>query len=106
MRRSESRSPNCTTPFYWHYDILGALRVFAEVGLTQDARLDDALDLLEGKQLEGGGWSAEERYYNKVTNEVALGNDYVDWGGVAKNKMNEWITVDALSVLKSFGRLG
>jgi len=29
----------------------------------------------------------------------------VDWGGTSKKRMNEWVTVDALYVLKEFGRL-
>jgi hypothetical protein len=93
-------------PLYWHYDILGALKVFAEIGVTDDRRVGDALDLLEEKRLPDGGWPAEERYYNRVTSEVALGNDYVDWGGVSKKRMNEWVTADALAVLAAFGRLG
>jgi hypothetical protein len=91
-------------PLYWHYDILGALKVFAETGI-RDPRLADALDLLEAKALPDGGWPAEERYYKKVTTEIGLGNDYVGWGGVSKKKMNEWVTVDALHVLTAFGRL-
>jgi hypothetical protein len=93
-------------PLYWHYDVLGALKVFAEIGITNDDRLVDALELLEEKRLSDGGWPAEERYYKKVTSEVALGNDYVDWGGTSKSRMNEWVTADALGVLAAFGRLG
>ena len=93
-------------PLYWHYDILGALKVFAELGITDDERLFDALDLLEDKRLPDAGWPAEERYYKKVTNDVALGNEYVDWGGVSKHRMNEWVTADALAVMTSFGRVG
>jgi hypothetical protein len=26
-------------------------------------------------------------------------SDYVDWGGTAAKRMNEWVTVDALAVL-------
>jgi hypothetical protein len=73
-------------PLYWHYDILGGLKVFAEIGLLEDPRLVEALDLLESKQLPDGGWPAEERYYKKVSNDIALGNDYVDWGPVARDR--------------------
>jgi hypothetical protein len=92
-------------PLYWHYDILGALKVFAEMGETKDARLHDALDLLEEKRLPDGGWGAESKYYTKVTDKIQLGADYVDWGGTSKKKMNEWVTVDALYVLSKFGRI-
>jgi hypothetical protein len=92
-------------PLYWHYDILGALKVFAEIGMTDDPRFRDALDLLQEKELPDGGWPAESKYYTKVSDKVSLGTDYVDWGGTSIKKLNEWITVDALYVLKKFGRL-
>ena len=92
-------------PLYWHYDILGALKTFAEIDMTDDARLTEALDLLEEKELPTGGWPSEGRYYKKVSPEYSLNADYVDWGGTSKRKANEWVTADALYVLKSFGRL-
>jgi len=60
---------------------------------------------LEEKELPTGGWPSETRYYTKVSDKISLGADYVDWGGTSKKKMNEWVTVDALYVLKKFGRL-
>ncbi|HTL11464.1 MAG TPA: hypothetical protein VL588_03190, partial [Bdellovibrionota bacterium] len=72
-------------PRYWHYDILGGLVAMADVGLIKDPRCADALDLLESKELPQGGWPAEARYY-KVTNDLKLGADYVDWGGTGKKK--------------------
>lgn len=92
-------------PLYWHYDILGALKIFAEINFTDDERLTDALDLLEAKMLPAGGWPAESRYYKKVSSAFELGNDYVDWGGTSTRKLNEWVTADALYVLRCFGRL-
>jgi hypothetical protein len=92
-------------PLYWHYDILGALKIFAEIGFTEDERCGDALDLLEEKALASGGWPAESRYYKKVSSNFELGNDYVDWGGTSNRKLNEWVTADALYVLQAFGRL-
>ncbi len=92
-------------PLYWHYDILGALKVFAEIGQTEDERFADALDLLEEKELPTGGWPAEGRYYKKVSGDYSLNADYVDWGGVSKKKLNPWVTADAVYVLGSFGRL-
>jgi hypothetical protein len=91
-------------PCYWHYDILFALKVMAEAGLIGDPRCEDALDVLEGKRLPGGGFPAEGRYY--TTREAARsGRSLVDWGGVNRRKMNEFVTVGALSVLRKAGRL-
>jgi hypothetical protein len=92
-------------PLYWHYDVLGGLRGLAEVGALADDRCADALDLLESKRLPDGGWPAERRYYKKVTDEIALGNDYVDWGGTSTRRSNEWTTLDALYVLREADRL-
>ena len=73
--------------------------------MTKDERFKDALDLLEEKRLPDGGWPAESKYSTKVSDKIALGNDYVNWGGTSAKKMNEWVTVDALYVLKKFGRI-
>lgn len=90
-------------PLYWHYDILFALKTMAEVGLLGDPRCNDALDLLESKRLADGGFPAENRYY-RVSSSVRLNADYVDWGGTSKIRMNPWVTVDALAVLRQAGR--
>ena len=92
-------------PTYWHYDILVGLRAMVESGFINDQRCSAALDLLESKRLDDGGWPAESKYY-KVSNTIQLGADYVDWGGTSIRRMNEWVTADALSVLKAAGRLG
>jgi hypothetical protein len=91
-------------PAYWHYDILSCLKVLAEAGHIDDPRCEEALDLLESKQLPGGGWPAENKYY-RVTDRLGNGRSLVDWGGTSKLKMNEWVTVDALFVLNAAGRL-
>jgi hypothetical protein len=75
-----------------------------ELGLIRDSRCNDALDLLEAKQLSDGGWPAESRYY-KVSSKIVLNADYVDWGGTSKTKMNPWVTADALAVLRAAGRI-
>ncbi len=91
-------------PCYWHYDILFALKVLAETGYIRDARCGDALDLLESKRLPGGGFPAEAKYY-LVTNRMNSRGSLVDWGGTSKRRMNEFVTADALYVLRSAGRL-
>lgn len=91
-------------PPYWHYDILAGLRVMSEVGRLDDARCKDALDLLESKQLEDGGFPAEIKYY-QVTDRDISGVSPVEWGPVSKTKMNEFVTVRALAVLKKAGKL-
>lgn len=76
----------------------------AEMGLIRDPRCRKALDLLERKQLPRGGWAAEKRLY-KVSSSVGTHTDSVDWGGARKAEPNEWVTVDALSVLTAAERI-
>jgi hypothetical protein len=90
-------------PLYWHYDILHALKIMAEAGFISDERCHPAIDLLLSKQLPDGGWPAEQKYY-KAADELKLGNDSINWGGTSKRRMNEWVTADALFVLKSLNR--
>lgn len=90
-------------PCYWHYDILFGLKVLGEMGLLGDPRSADALDLLESKRLPDGGFPAERRHYS-VVQEPRPGGSLVDWGGVSRRRMNPWITIDALYVLRQAGR--
>lgn len=90
-------------PCYWHYDVLFGLKVMAEAGFIRDPRCNEALDLLESKELPEDGWPAEERFYNSDPSKSNA--ERVSWGGVNKKRMNEWVTADALYVLQAAGRL-
>jgi len=92
-------------PCYWHYDVLFGLKVMAEAGFVRDERCGDALELLESKRLSCGGFPAEGKYY-RVTEQLTSGRSLVDWGGTSKRRLNEFVTADALYVLKEAGRLG
>jgi hypothetical protein len=91
-------------PCYWHYDILFGLKVMTEAGFINDTRCQDALDLLESKKLSDGGFPAEKKFY-QVTERMKSGRSLVNWGGTSKKKMNEFVTVDALWVLKEASRV-
>jgi hypothetical protein len=91
-------------PCYWHYDILFGLKVLAEAGFIKDKRCSSALDLLESKRLADGGFPAEKKYY-RLANDRVSGRSLVNWGGISKRHMNEFITVDVLFVLSKAGRL-
>lgn len=93
-------------PPFWHYDILAGLRVMDVVGKLTDPRCADALDLLESKRLPDGSFPAEIKYYRiSAVKLETSGFSFVDWGGAARTRMNEWVTVHALAVLKNAGRL-
>ena len=90
-------------PCYWHYDILFGLKVMREAGLLGDRRCDDAIALLESKRLVDWGFPAEEAYY-QVTRRKVSRRSIVGWDGVSRRRMNEFVTCDALSVLKARSR--
>jgi hypothetical protein len=91
-------------PIYWRYDILQALLVMSIAGFINDPRCSEALDILESKQLFGGGFPAEGRFYQLTKPSTSI-YSLVDWGGVSKTRMNSWVTVNALIVLRAAGRL-
>lgn len=91
-------------PCYWQYDILYALKVMAEAEFIGDDRCAEGLALLESKRLADGGFPAERRHYN-VVEAPTSGGTLVDWGGVSKRRMNEFVTADALSVLTAAGKV-
>jgi hypothetical protein len=90
-------------PVYWHYDILAGLKVMAEAGFLDDPRCQDALDLLASKQLPGGGFPAEGKYYRR-TDQLVSGRSLVDWGGTGAKQPNQFVTAEALAVLAASGR--
>jgi len=95
------------TPTYWHYDILFGLKVMAESGWIADPRCNDALDLLESKRLAGGWFAAEGKHYfvNRTPGKKIHAGSRVEWGATDRRKPNEFITVDALYVLRQSGRI-
>ena len=91
-------------PLYWHYDILQALVVLSRVGKLGDSRTKDALDLIIAKRDNDGFWRPEAYYWamrRKPTRVKVSNVDVVDWG---RNGPNEFITLNALRVLKAAGR--
>lgn len=89
-------------PVYWYYDVLAALKGLTEAGHLDDPRCRDGIDLLMSKQLPDGGWPAEARFYRGVGGGQQH-VEHVDWGGVDRHRMNEWVTADALAVLAAAG---
>ncbi|MFX1506933.1 MAG: hypothetical protein ACFFDC_12585 [Promethearchaeota archaeon] len=89
-------------PSYWMYNFLFGLKVIAECGKVKDPRCVEALQLLESKQLPGGGFPAEQKNY--VRNKKSRYSP-VDWGESKRGTMNEWVTIDALYILKEANKI-
>ena len=80
----------------------------AESGFIHDSRYEDALNMLEEKELSGGGWTTDGRAYYKVSQQAdkpQLNYDKISWGRKKDSTINEWTTVDALYVLSEAHRL-
>lgn len=94
-------------PYTWHYNVVYALRVMAEMGRIHDPRCADALDLLQAKRLDDGGWPAEQRWYRHTASGTPYrsGGSLVDWGGVSRRRTNPWVTAEVLGVLAAAQRL-
>jgi hypothetical protein len=91
-------------PLYWHYDVLGGLKGVVEAGRIHDPRCSAALDWLEAKELPGGVWPAEAQYY-RVSPTFQSSSEFVNWGGKDSRRRNDWVTSEALWVLKAADRL-
>jgi hypothetical protein len=89
-------------PPYWHYDVLQALLVLSRLGVLDDPRCADALDLLEAKRRPDGTWEPGGQQYWRRQGPERVNGDLVDWG---RKGPNEMITLNALRVLKAAGRL-
>ncbi len=92
-------------PRYYEYDFLHALVALCEAGITSDSRCHDALELLESRRLPDGGFPCDQKLYRAAKKPQGNRTSLIDWGPAGKTRTNEFVTVDALYVLKSFGRL-
>ena len=87
-------------PYHWRYNILHGLKAMAEAGLIRDRRCREAIDMLKSKQLADGGFVCEKREY-VVGTRGTKAKSLVDWGPVSVRRMNPWVTLDALYVLRA-----
>jgi hypothetical protein len=97
-RSGQTIHPSWTKPHYppyWHYDIVQGLRLVRAVGLLEDTRARDALDLLEGARRNDGRFSGPAWWSAKQP-------DAVDWG---HGPGNEMLNLRAETLLRNAGRL-
>ena len=88
-------------PPYWHYDYLGGLRMLRAVGMLDDERATDALDLLAAAALPDGRYQAPRAWWQAPTRATSA-VDVVDWG---RGEPAQALTLQVLSILKEAGRL-
>jgi hypothetical protein len=86
-------------PPFWHYDFVQALVVLARMGLADDPRAADGLDLLDERRLPDGRWRAGGRWW-RAPGSKGSNVEVVDWG----SGPNELLTLHGLRVLRAAGR--
>jgi len=77
-------------PLFYVTDMLQILESLAALGLGNDARLQNALTLLQEKQDADGRWSMEYTYNGKTWTPIEQ-----------KGKPSKWVTLRVLRVLKN-----
>lgn len=79
-------------PVFYVTDNLQVVEALVAHGLADDARLDNMIHFIQGKQDAQGRWSLEYDYSGKT---------WVDFG--LKKQPNKWVTLRALKVLNAVG---
>ena len=81
-------------PAWWHYDVLRGLDYLRSAGVTPDARVNDAIDLVISKRGDDGKWLLDVEYPGRML------MDFGEREGVA----SRWVTLRALRVLRWHAR--
>ncbi len=80
-------------PARWHFDVLRGLEALADAGTAHDARMDDALHVLESRRGPDGRWSANRPY----PGQTHLPHP-------AAGEPHRWVSLVALRVLGAYAR--
>ncbi len=81
-------------PHSYNSDLLEAMLSLAEAGAEHDPAMDEALDIIESKQMSDGRYKMEASLNGKMLADVEK-----------KGAPSKWITLQALTVLRHFGRI-
>jgi hypothetical protein len=87
---------NFAFPTRYHYDVLRALDYFRDAGLPPDARIADAMNLVESKRQTNGRWLLD------VAHDEALALPFDESVG----QPSRWNTLRALRVLRWYETQG
>ena len=79
-------------PTWWHYDVLRGLEYLRSAGVAPDARVAEAIALVESKRASDGKWPLESRYPGVMPVDFNEG----------EGRPSRWITLRALRVLDWF----
>ena len=89
-------------PTGWHYDALRGLDYLREAGVTPDARVAEAIDLVRSKRDADGRWPLENQHESEMVNarlrDLEFGMDE------RERRPSRWNTLRAMRVLRWAGR--
>ncbi|HVU34255.1 MAG TPA: hypothetical protein VHE61_12530 [Opitutaceae bacterium] len=88
-RKSGANWTSLAFPTWWHYDVLRGLDYLRRAGVTPDARVAEAIEIVRSKRDAVGRWRLETRYPGIMPLEIDEG----------VGRPNRWITLRALRVL-------
>ena len=94
--------PRLSFPTGWHYDALRGLDHMRAAGVTPDARLTEAIDLVRSKRDAEGRWPLEDLHESEMVNARVRDLD-LDMGE-REGRPSRWNTLRALRVLRWAGR--
>lgn len=77
-------------PTWWHYDILRGLDYLRKAGVKPDARVTEAVEIVESKRGDDGRWRLEVQYPGTMPIEM----------DESEGKPSRWNTLRALRVLE------
>jgi hypothetical protein len=83
-------------PTWWHYDVLRGLDYLRRAGVAPDARMAEAIDLVESKRDADGRWPLEAQYPGVMPVEMDEG----------AGRPSRWNTLRALRVLNWYSARG
>ena len=89
-------------PTGWHYDALRGLDYLREAGVTPDARVAEAIDLVRSKRDADGRWPLENPHDSEMVN--ARVRDLEFDMDEREGRPSRWNTLRALRVLRWAGR--
>ena len=77
-------------PPRWHYDVLVGLDYFRDCRAEKDARLQEAIHLLEAKRCPNGNWNLQNRHAGKTFFEMEQVGQPSRWNTLRALRVVKW----------------
>lgn len=79
-------------PYMYNTDLLEILGIMAKLGV-KDERMQDAVDIVKSKQDEHGRWNLDSTFNDRMLASIEK-----------KGQPSKWVTLNALKVMKAYGK--